>query len=82
MTSLLMPAHSGCVSVCLSVLSVCPSVHTTACDYHFSLVHAVPAEELSLVSGAASELRVQLSQAQQTNLDQQLQVQRSGSDFE
>ncbi|KAL3145648.1 hypothetical protein ABBQ32_003187 [Trebouxia sp. C0010 RCD-2024] len=36
----------------------------------------VPAEELSLVSGASSALRQQLSQAQQTNLDQQLQIQR------
>ncbi|DBA84427.1 hypothetical protein WJX77_002493 [Trebouxia sp. C0004] len=36
----------------------------------------VPAEELSLMSGGASELKQQLSQAQQHSLDQQLQIQR------
>ena len=37
---------------------------------------AVPAEELSLMSGPSSALRQQLSQAQETNLNQQLQIQR------
>ena len=37
---------------------------------------AVPAEELSLMSGSSSALRQQLSQAQQTHRDQQLQIQR------
>lgn len=59
------PAHLG-------------SVHVTARlspDWHV-VSAVVPAEELSLMSGGASALKQQLSQAQQHSLDQQLQIQR------
>jgi len=48
---------------------------TSVSDSHV-VSAAVPAEELSCMSGGASALKQQLSQAQQHALDQQLQIQR------